>query len=395
MRLALLGIDAAAIELARAAARGGHALTCLADVDPSAPPVHELLALIPTAQLLADWETLLTGELADAVVVAAGDVEQSSERLRRLAQAGVAALLTGPLGESPLVYYELEAIAAESRTALAAYLPQRAQPALAPLAAWVEAADSPLGPVEQCILERQMHQRRRGDVLQAFARDAGTIAAVLGRIVRVGTLPAADEGATFAALTVQMTDARGRPIRWSVRPCDAGPVAHLTLIGSLGSAVLAMPGEGPWTLRLNGGGTSKVETPAGPDSAAVALDELAAAIAAHRPAPSWQTATQALELVEAVARSARTGRPVEFRPDVQSERGNFKGVMSAVGCSLLLGGLGLVAVLAILGEAVGQVFGRVAFAGLLAVLALFLLAQLLGRLAEPAARSPSGTEEPP
>jgi len=395
MRLALLGIDEPAIELARAAARGGHGLEWFADADRASSPAVKLLAAAPRARPLDDWESLLTGQLADAVIVAAThDIELATERVRRLVQAGVSVLLTQPLGESPLIYYELEMIARESHAALAAFLPERNHPAILRMAEWASSPDSPLGRVEQCLVERQMSERVRRTVLAAFARDVGPISAVLGRIVRVGTLPAADEAAAFAALGVQMADATGRPIRWSVRPPDAGPTARLTLIGALGRASLQMPADGAWQLQLATGGAAQAATIDEFDPAASALTELAAAVAAHGPAPSWQAATQALELVEALARSVRTGRLVELRIDARTEQGNFKGVMSALGCSLLLGGLGILAVLAIFGEALGQIVGRVVFVGLLVTFAMFLVLQFLGRLAEPTARSGPSDDEP-
>jgi myo-inositol 2-dehydrogenase/D-chiro-inositol 1-dehydrogenase len=68
--------------------------------------------------------------------------------------------------------------------------------------------------------------------------------------------------------------------------------------------------------------------------------------------PDLLDGTRAMELVEATARSLRRGRTVDLHYERVSESGNFKSVMTSVGCVLLL--LVLVALpVALIGPALG------------------------------------------
>src|SRR5262249_28757342 len=67
----------------------------------------------------------------------------------------------------------------------------------------------------------------------------------------------------------------------------------------------------------------------------------------------WGELARAIELVDAIERSARRRRTIDVHFDTPSERGIFKTQMTAIGCSLLV--LTLVAVVVYLGLAAAVV----------------------------------------
>jgi hypothetical protein len=186
--------------------------------------------------------------------------------------------------------------------------------------------------------------------------------------------------------------------RWSVEPVAGSPQGKLTLIGLKGRVTLAMPADpAAWTLDVtnanidtgslgtgatgtgatgtgatgtgatgtgtsgtgtsgtgtSGTGTSGTGTSgtgangtSSPGSAvtwsqwdgeAVALEMLAQSMAdGTKVSPAWPAICRDLEVADTVELSLRRGRLIELHHDTVTEEDTFKGVMSAVGCLLLL-----------------------------------------------------------
>jgi myo-inositol 2-dehydrogenase/D-chiro-inositol 1-dehydrogenase len=57
----------------------------------------------------------------------------------------------------------------------------------------------------------------------------------------------------------------------------------------------------------------------------------------QEPSPGLTDGTRAMEVAEAAARSLRRGRTIDLDYEEMSEAGNFKSVMTSIGCGLLLG----------------------------------------------------------
>jgi hypothetical protein len=99
---------------------------------------------------------------------------------------------------------------------------------------------------------------------------------------------------------------------------------------------------------------------------------------------SWDSATRAMEVVDAVTLSLEKGRTIDVFQQQLTERLAFRGAMSALGCGLLLVGFAVVVLVTVLGGAEGAAGQRlVPFwpIALLAVLAFFLLLQAVPLLA--------------
>jgi hypothetical protein len=54
---------------------------------------------------------------------------------------------------------------------------------------------------------------------------------------------------------------------------------------------------------------------------------------------SWNEACRALEVTEAIQRSLRRGRQIEVRTEEAADISNFKGIMSSVGCGIIIFGM--------------------------------------------------------
>ncbi|HXT57687.1 MAG TPA: hypothetical protein VN699_03590, partial [Pirellulales bacterium] len=114
MKFALLGADLQALQLAAAvAASHEHELVSAHDVGQAAAAVREIAPLAP---IVEHWEGLLGGSQAEAVIVGRGaDDDIRADQLRKLVQAGLPLVISHPVHESMLVYYELDMIRQESK----------------------------------------------------------------------------------------------------------------------------------------------------------------------------------------------------------------------------------------------------------------------------------------
>ena len=165
--------------------------------------------------------------------------------------------------------------------------------------------------------------------------------------------------------------------RWSVDPVHAEPGAQLSVLGSRGRAVVEMPGNGqPWTSELTSADVTEKKSYELWMPAAAVLAELEAALAGGTPRPDWVDAARAVELAETIDRSLVKARTIELYYEDYTEEGTFKGLMTSIGCGLLILALGLMGLVAI-GDHVGLPYARYWPHLLLAGLAVFLVLQLL------------------
>ena len=374
MRFALLGSDPDALALAAAAAESGrHELTCLVEVAES--DAAALRSLAPRVREERAWESLLTDEAADAVIVAADpDEDRRAEQLRKLIQERKPLLIVHPVFPSMLLYYELDMIRRETGCVVQPYLPWRWHPAVERLRDWTDERGR-LGRLEQVVFERSMAERTQPRVLAQFARDADLLRALCGELSQVSALAPGADAAGYAALGVQLSGPSGVAVRWSVAPSREHPAGKATFWGARGQAVLTLPARGtlrdepPWRLE-DPNVTSNGESWPAFDPAAEALDRFAQAVAGQVPSHGWSDAARAVELAEAVERSVRRGRTIELHDEDFSEEATFKGTMTSLGCAVLIFGL----VTLVIAAAIGQ-HGRWLYV-LLVVFLLFLALQL-------------------
>ena len=385
MRLGILGAGPATLAVAQAAAVSGkHVVAWVCELSaPGESQVSDVLrSIIPKARFADHWEALLDTNMVDGVLVSRhSDQDLRAEQLRKFAQAGMPVLVSHPVVDSMLVYYELDMIRRETSCVMLPYLPHRWHPAVVALAkVWNDGCDSPIGAAEQLVVERHLADRSKTSVLTQFARDVDLVRSICGEVARIGAMGPRIDDADYANLGVQMSTSGSFLARWSVAPVETVEGARVQLVGKKDKAVLTMAsGSEPWRLEFTGSGAPPVEF-ADWDPGKAALDRFAEAVSSASAEPGWADAARSVEISEAVGRSLRKGRTVELHLEEFTEEATFKGTMASLGCGLLLAGLLLLMVLAVLEQVeVGQV--KLVFPNwpylLVGVLGLFLVLQLL------------------
>jgi predicted dehydrogenase len=381
-RIALLGADNTTLAVARAILASdqfGLLGACELENNSNAPASSLIHALLGRGTQFDAWEALLDQESVDAVVVARDDdQDRRAEQLRKLIQAGVPLLVSHPVVDSMLIYYELDMIRRETGCVVVPYLSKRHHPALRGLAEIVrQGADSPIGKVEQVTIERCIVQPTKAAVVSQFARDVDLIRSLAGDMTRLGAMAGTSGDSAYGSLGVQMSGPEGTVARWSVVPVQAAQGARITLLGSSGKALVDIrPEHEPWSLELTSQGQTQTERYTDWNAAAAALEALARAIRGEAAAPDWIDAARSVELAETIERSLQKSRTIELYYEDHSEEGTFKGTMTSVGCGLLLLGMFLLGAVAI-ADQLGLPYVRSWPYLLLGVFGIFLVLQLL------------------
>jgi hypothetical protein len=402
MRLALLGLDETTLPLARAARENGRdelVMVCEVEGLEQAQAVLGANALRPQS-----WEALLTGtdwsvRPCDAVLVSrdSTDDERRLEQLRKLVQDGVPMLVSQPVHDSMLAYYELDMIRRETNCVMEPFLPARRHPLAVRVKDMVDRPnESPLGRIDQLVFERAIADRSKAMVLAQFARDVDLLRYIGGELVQLvamGTPGTTTKGgfAAYNNLGVQMSGSENRSHRWWVLPADEFSGGRLTIIGERGKAKLIMPPESSaWRLELRSGGEPQVTESPPWNPYLASLDELREAIADRQVKSRWPDAARAVELAETIDRSLVKGRMIDLYDQEYSSSATFKGIMSGVGCALLLLALGAMVIGALAANVLkhagfpraAQVVGTVPYV-MLGLFVLFLALQFLLRVARP------------
>lgn len=408
MKFALLGCDPDTLALALAVAQcADHELVWGHDLGAEEPAIRAAAGILYAEH----WEGLLAGNVADVVIVSrARDQELRAEQLRKLAQAGLAMIISHPVVESMLVYYELDMIRQESHAVMQPYTPGRWHPIWQQLAESIgEGGSSSLGSLEQIVVEHTVADRSRGNVFHAFVRDMEMVRPFSGALKKVSAMTSSGVGPSldavnYGTLSVQMSSVSNVLVRWSVVTASESDGTRYLFLGTDGKALVDASDNG-WRFEIHAGAEPVGASMEGFDFASAALprlvDRLRTADSSTREKneapsgsapPGWLDACRTMELADAVEHSLQRGRTIELHYDTPSEHATFKGIMSGVGCFLLIVGL-LVLVAATTAVNAGVPLADYWPYVLLAVLVAFLLLQCL-RLVFPSDRpSPSGCND--
>ncbi len=400
IRVALLGADAQTPGLVAAlAASQSFELVGYCEVEfPDGAAADSAWNLLRRVQAYDVWESLLDGQQIDAVIVARAEQEdRRADQLRKLIQAEVPLLVSHPVVDSMLVYYELDMIQRETGSPLVPYLPERLHPAVQTLAELVSQADgSAIGRVQQVVLERGIAVPTKQRVVRHFARDVDVLRAVAGDLTRLGAMAGGAGEAAYASLGVQLSGPQGIVARWSVAPGDLDGGARLSLLGERGKAVVVLPAAAAQgaTVEISASGQTRSLAAQPWNDAVAALEALAAAIAGRATSPDWVDAARSVELAETIDRSLARGRTIDLHFEEYTEQGTFKGTMASLGCGLLVLGMLLLGVVAI-GEQAGVPYTKFWPYLLLGAFVFFLLLQgLMLVFRQAAATSPDSPDAP-
>jgi predicted dehydrogenase len=393
MKFAFLGVDEETLSLARYL--DGRA----EDQVVAVYEAESLAALPPQVAIHAarkgSWESLLHEPVAEAVIVATGPSELRGEQLVKLAKAGVPLLVVWPTCDV-VAAYELEMIRRDTRAPMLAHIPGRRHPAIERLAELVANESSPLGRVEQAVIERALPDRSPQAVLRQFTRDVSLLRAVAGDVSKIGAMGPNLDAATWSNLHVQMSGAGPVLLRWSMQTPEPGSPSRLILYGSLAKATLEMaPSPQPWSLSIPGA-PKLAEFFEDWNEPAAVVGAFEAAFHGKPASPVWQDGCRDVELAAAVERSLARGKTIELYDDEVSEEATFKGMMAVGGCAMLMLALaGIVAATAV--EALKLPFRdhllwRLWPVYLLGPIVVFLLLQFLRLVFRAPSRAKNATE---
>jgi myo-inositol 2-dehydrogenase/D-chiro-inositol 1-dehydrogenase len=363
-------------------------------------PEHRLAAACPGFKGLPDvpggpdFDAALAVAGVDAAIVG-GEPGLRAEALRRVAGAGLPVLCLHPPGPDADAYYQVALSRQETGAVVAPDLPARLHPGVAALRKALDGGE--LGTFREIRYEGSVGEHGTDLLGDAFPRVIDVVRALLGEVAAVTTTGDPPGDRPSSSLVVQLRGPRAR--RAEVR-LWAGPPepSRLIVAGSEGTLTLEHDpgffGASRLVRRPATGAATVIDLPAFDPSDAI-LDVLASAAAGRDAHPDLLDGTRAMEITEAARRSLRRGRTVDLHYEEVSELGNFKSVMTSLGCLILIGAL-LVLPLALAGPAFGArwtIYIAYAIPPLLVLFALLQLLRFAARGTDTAARRANGQAE--
>lgn len=377
MRIAILGTDEVTLHLARElCAEDRHALVlCVAPAGYKA----EIARDFPLAKTSENWEDALADENLTWIIVG-GETASRSERLKRLLELGKRLIVRFPVVENFLECYELQLTLEEYQGRLIPLLPLRNHPAVEQIRRPFLLASPDAGnPMETLILERHLPHFGDDLVLGCFGGDMDLARSLVGEITRVSAVGGGAANDRFANLGLQAIAANGTIIRWTTILSGGPSRLKLVAKSKAGSLEAELPMQlaglavGPVTLH----GTGAYQALSKEFPAWTATGSIQQNLESPRPdCATLIDAARGQELTDAMKRSLQRGKTIELRYDDRSEEQNFKGVMSALGCGVLLFAMFAWIASSILAKMGLTWFGYAVYP-ILAVLGGFLILQFL------------------
>lgn len=314
-------------------------------------PEHTLAGACPGFKSLPevpggnDLDTALARPGIDAVVCG-GDIALRAEGLRRAASIGMRAIALHPPGPNADPYYQVALSRQENAAIVVPDIPGRLHPAMAMLAK--AARERGEGVARVVRYELTCDTSDGALVGLIFPKVVDAVRALIGEVkgVTAAGIPSNDKPTEGLTVHLRAADDRSGEVRLMVGPRQAARLSVPTADGTL-TFEHDLNFHGP--ARLVGRTRDGVETITelgSWDAKAAILRVLEEATPEREPEPGLLDGTRAMEITEAVARGLRKGRSIDLDYEEMSEVGNFKSVMTSVGCGLLLLTIFLMAVAA-------------------------------------------------
>lgn len=183
------------------------------------------------------------------------------------------------------------------------------QPGIAYLASIARDSDSPIGRLQQIVMERATDDRSDEQVRATLARDALLLRELVGGFDKVGAMQAGDDK-SLANLSVHLTGASGVIARWSVGPISDFHGATLTLVGEDGRLTLRMPKEAAWELdstttpAIESLGNRELQA----DPATALIQQIERGLDGEPIRPTWEDAFRCTDLADVASESIRRGK---------------------------------------------------------------------------------------
>jgi myo-inositol 2-dehydrogenase/D-chiro-inositol 1-dehydrogenase len=305
---------------------------------------HQLWAACPGFKAFPDLpgghdlDAALATPGVEAVIVG-GPSELRAEGLRRAAGAGLPVLALHPPGPNADPYYQIALSHQETGAVVVPDLPGRLHPGTEVIVEGLRRGS--VGTLREVRYEvpTGSHDDDLAGVL--FPRVVDVARRLIGEIAT--TTATGDPPGTRPSrrLVVQLRGQHGAVAEIRL-VADSHEPARLLIAGSEGSIVLEHDPSflGPSRLvRRPRDGPEAEEIIAAWDPRAAVLRVLGDAVAGRAVHPDLIDGTRAMEVAEATVSSLRRGRTVDMFYEEMSEAGNFKSVMTGLGCGLLVAGL--------------------------------------------------------
>ena len=307
---------------------------------------HHLLAAYPGFEEFphvprpGDLEHALAIAGVEAVVVG-GHLDTRGESLRRVAAAGWPAICLHPPGDDAEAYYQVALSREETGAIVIPDLPARLHPAMETLRAAIQGRE--LG-VSRGLRIEWPFDPDDGDLARhVLPQIVDAVRALIGEIEAVNATGDPPGPRPTEGLVVQFRgpDAGRAEVRIEDGPSE---LARFTVTGADGFMTFECEPtfEGPARILRRTSASGEQSNALEPwDPHLAILATLAAAMAQRERDvhPNLIDGTRAMELSEATVRSLRRGRTVDLHYEEISEAGTFKGVMTSLGCVLLLAAL--------------------------------------------------------
>lgn len=407
MKFAIVGETADTLPIALALNQADqHSVTHVALVRSDS----RVMAELPAARLIPEWEDLLADNTVDAVIVS-GHEDHILPPARQLAGTGRSLLVVPSAGLTAAFAYELSLVRDENLVPLYPVLLHRLDPAAVKLR---ELLDSEaIGELVQIKIERTITTpdnllTQSRDVESWLQPDADMLRWMGGSFTQVTAIYQGSTENGFANATVNLAGDNATDSSW-VLSAGQEEAWKLTASGTAGQLVLKRS-EGVSRLTKNGEAVELTDGSTESHEATwlAALPEAITAFisenAKNNQASVWTDFTRSHEIVDAHRRSIRRRRTIDMHFETLSERSQFKTQMAAMGCGILTYTLfGLVAYLGfagalepaekmIAGDAGSEaewsryrLICNIAFAIWIGPLTVFLFAQLLLGITKPPA----------
>jgi predicted dehydrogenase len=300
-----------------------------------------------------DFDDAIATAGVEAVVVGGGP-DVRGEWLRRVAAEGLPIICLHPPGDDSEPYYQVALSRDETGAVIVPDLPLRLHPGVSALRRALQSEE--LGPFRGLRHEAPADPRDGDLVRHAFARMVDVVRALLGEVSALTATgdPPGDRPDESLVVHLRGPQSRRAEVRLGAGP---GEPSRLVAVGAEGSLALEYDPDLSRPARLvhrPSSGPERVEDLGAWDPHEAILDVLARAVGRRNAPvhPDLLDGTRAMELAEAVARSLQRGRTVDLHYEEISEEATFKGVMTSLGCSVLLGIL-VVLPAALMGPAMG------------------------------------------
>ncbi len=323
LRLATFGCDEDVLEIVETAIQqeGWDLVAC------HAPDTYRarLQALALPAEVGEHWESLLSGEGVDAVIVAARTAQDEShdDALRKLVNANLPLLVVMPACEA-IVGFELDMIRADHAGIIRPYYKNRQH------AVWRQFVSllRDRGEITQLVFERRLADEDQ------LVRDIDMIQAIAGPIQKVSAMGSQPEDGTLRGVSINMTSESGILVRWTNVPLPDAD-ARLSAYTASGEVALTISTKGAWSLESGKTPLEPVDASA-ESSVSFVLREFEQSVRTRQDRGQWMSVCRAMDIAEIVPTCLRRGKTMEFHNEQHSEASSFKGIMAAGGCGMLL-----------------------------------------------------------